>query len=154
MDTIAPEQVRHEVRKFWEIMSGKSADRLENLYSPSAILITGKARHPEAAILALARRTRLLGDAAQDANAEVGEIEIQVVGDVAVATYTYQFHTTKPTAEGGLKQQHTLFGRATQIFQLDPREGLKIVHEHLSSAANPKVDPSGAFPPVRTMPGS
>src|SRR5258708_8116627 len=149
MDAIAHEQVRQGVGEFWEFMSGNSADGLENLYSRSAILITGKSRTPEAGILALARRTRLLGDAGQDANAEVGEIEIQVVDDVAVATYTYQFHTTKPIAEGGLKQQHTLFGRATQIFQLDPRRRLDIVHEHLTSAANPRVDPTGAFTPIR-----
>ena len=154
MDTIAPEQVRQEVRKFWEIMSGKSADRLENLYSPTAIVITGKSRQPEGAGLALARRTRQVGDTSQEASAELGELEIQIVGDVAVATYTYQFHTTKTTAEGSLKQRHTLYGRATQIFQLDPRGGLRIVHEHLSSAANPKVDASGDFRPVRTIPGS
>jgi ketosteroid isomerase-like protein len=154
MDTIAPEQVRQGVRKFWEIMSGKSADRLEDLYSPAAIVITGKGRQPETANMALARRTRQIGDSAQDLNAELGELEIQIVGDVAVATYTYQFHTTRTTAEGSLKQRHTLYGRATQIFQLDTRRGLKIVHEHLSSAANPKVDASGSFPPVRTIPRS
>src|SRR5258708_13023678 len=112
MDAIAHEQVRQGVGEFWEIMSGKAADRLENLYSPSAILITGKARNPEAGILARARRTRLLGGAGQDANAEVGGIEIQVVGVAAVAPYTYQFHTTQPLPTDDLIHHPTPFHRA------------------------------------------
>ncbi len=121
------------------------------------MVITGTARQPETGILALARRTRQIEDTAQDANAELGELEIQVVGDVAIASYTYQFHTTRTTAEGSLQRRHTLFGRATQIFQLDARGVLKIVHEHLSSATNPtgeNVGASGAWSPVRAFPGS
>jgi hypothetical protein len=37
-----------------------------------------------------------------------------------------------------------LFGRATQIFQMDQKGSLRIVHEHLSSATNPEVEKGGA----------
>ncbi|HWX53625.1 MAG TPA: DUF4440 domain-containing protein [Verrucomicrobiae bacterium] len=140
MEAVVPDQVRQEVRKFWDIMSGKSGEKLADLYSPSAIVITGKGRQPEPANQALARRAQQLGDTTQDVSAELGELEVQVVGDVAVVSYTYQFHTARTITDGTLRQRHTLYGRATQVFQRDPQGRLRIVHEHLSAAASPKGD--------------
>src|SRR5262249_21342685 len=113
MERISAERVRAQIHRFWLILSGKSQDALEELYSADAIVIIGKARRPESAMLAIARRSRR---AQQSTNAELGAIELQIAGDVAVATYTYQHHSEKSAGSGRL-QRNTLYGRATQIFQ-------------------------------------
>jgi ketosteroid isomerase-like protein len=139
MSGISPDQVRAVIQRFWQIICGKSAsDKLEDLYSPDALVLTGKARKPEAANVALARRARQTG---KDSFAELGTLEVQIEEPgIAIASYTYKFHQTRPSATGGLQKKHTLFGRATQIFQLDRGGTLRIVHEHLSSATNPEVE--------------
>jgi ketosteroid isomerase-like protein len=145
MSSISPDQVRAEIQKFWNIMCGKSRSRLEELYSPAAVILTGKARQPEAANLTLARRARQVSAPGTDSEAELGAIEVQIADpDVAIASYTYKFHHTRPGESGGLLKRHTLHGRATQIFQLDERGALRIVHEHLSAATNPEVEEGGA----------
>ncbi len=122
-------------------MCGNSPSKLEELYSPSALVLTGKARKPEPVNLALARRTRQISGPSADAVAELGDVEI-LMGEtgVAIASYTYKFHQTRSGEGGGLQKRHTLFGRATQIFQLDESGRLRIVHEHLSAATNPEVE--------------
>jgi ketosteroid isomerase-like protein len=141
---ISPEQVRAEVQRFWQIMCGKSRDRLDDLYATSALVLTGKARKPEPAQAALARRSKQIS-AAGDAVAELGTIEVQVAdSSVAIASYTYKFHQKRPDQYGGVSQRHTMYGRATQIFQLDGRGILRIVHEHLSAATNPEVQKSAS----------
>jgi ketosteroid isomerase-like protein len=142
--SVSPDQVQAEIQKFWQIMCGKSISRLEDLYSPAAVMLTGKARQPETATLALARRVRQISAPGADAIAELGPVEVQIADSVAIASYTYKFHHTRTSQSGGLQTRHTLFGRATQIFQRDERGALRIVHEHLSAATNPEVEKAGA----------
>lgn len=138
--SISPEQVRAQVEKFWQIMCGKSHERLDDLYASNALVLTGKARKPEPAQQALDRRSRQI-TAAVEAAAELGAIEVQTAeGAVAIASYTYKFHQKRSDQSGGVRQRHTMYGRATQIFQLDGRGVLRIVHEHLSAASNPEVE--------------
>ena len=138
---ISPDEIRAEVEKFWSILSGKSKERLENLYSPAAIVFTGKARRSERGPLTAIRRMRQVAGPDSTSNAEIDPIEIQIAGtDVAIASYTYRFHSNKKEKDGSRLVRKTLFGRSTQIFQLDDRGALKIVHEHLSSAAPPAVE--------------
>lgn len=145
MQSISPDQVRAEIRKFWQIMCGKSPDRLEEMYSPAAVLLTGKARRPEEANVALARRARQISAPDLGSSADLGPVEIQIPDPgVAIASYTYKFLHTRPGESGGLEKRHTLYGRATQIFQLDARGVLRIVHEHLSAATNPEMEKAKA----------
>jgi ketosteroid isomerase-like protein len=137
MERISPEKVRAEINRFWQILSGKSKDQLEEFYSPDAIVFTGKARRPEPAMLAIARRSRRGQAASANTSAEVGAVELQIAGDTAVASYTYQFQEERVVADGGRAQRKTLYGRATQIFQADSKGAIKIIHEHLSAAAAP-----------------
>ena len=143
--SITPDQVRAEIQKFWQIMCGKagSGEKLDELYSPSALMLTGKARKPEAANLALARRARQIS-AGSNVAAELGPVEVQIAEPgVAIASYTYKFHQSRSGENGGVQKRHTLFGRATQIFQLDQSGVLRIVHEHLSAATNAEVEKAG-----------
>jgi ketosteroid isomerase-like protein len=144
MISISPDQVRAEIRRFWQIRCGKSPDRLEDLYSPSALILTGKGRKPEEADTVLARRTRHISAPDLDATADLGAVEVQIPEPgVAVASYTYKFCQTRRGEHGGVEKRQTLNGRATQVFQLDARGAMRIVHEHLSAAANPEMEKSG-----------
>lgn len=138
---ISSDEIRAEVQKFWNILSGKSSEKLEDLYSPAAIIFTGKAKRSESGRLAAVRRMRQLSGPNLASGADLDAIEVQIAGtDVAIATYTYRFHSHRMGKDGSREQRNTLFGRSTQIFQRDDSGTLRIVHEHLSSAVPPKVE--------------
>jgi ketosteroid isomerase-like protein len=138
---VSPGEIRTEVQKFWSIMSGKSKEKLDDLYSPSAIVFTGNGKQSERGPLTAIRRMRQLAASDSTSTAELDPIEVQISGpDVAVASYTYRFHSTKTNKDGSRTARNTLYGRSTQIFQRNDRGALKIVHEHLSSAAAPTVE--------------
>jgi ketosteroid isomerase-like protein len=138
---ISSAEVRAGVQKFWNILCGRLKERLEDLYSPSALVFTGKAKRSERGALTAVRRMRQFVGGDWTTSAELDPIEVQIAGpDVAIATYTYRFHSSKTGKDGKREQRNTLFGRSTQIFQRDDRGGLRIVHEHLSSAAPPAVE--------------
>jgi len=135
MEQISADKVRAEINRFWLILSGKSHDKLEDMYAADAIVFTGKAKRPEPAMLAAARRARRAPSSGS--TAEVGTLELQIADDVAVASYTYKYQEARADGGGIRSQRNTLYGRATQIFQMDGKGTIKIVHEHLSAAAAP-----------------
>ena len=138
---ISSAEVRAEVQNFWNILCGRSKERLEDLYSASAIVFTGKAKRSERGALTAVRRMRQFVGGDWTTSSELDPIEVQIAGpDVAIATYTYRFHSSKTGKDGSREQRNTLYGRSTQIFQRDDRGALRIVHEHLSSAAPPAVE--------------
>lgn len=138
---ISPDEIRAEVQKFWAILSGKSNVSLEDLYSPSAIVFTGKAKQSERGPLTAMRRMRQYANSDAVSTAELDPIEVQIADpDIAIASYTYRFHSTKTNKDGSRTARNTLYGRSTQVFQRNDRGALKIVHEHLSSAAPPGVE--------------
>jgi ketosteroid isomerase-like protein len=144
MKKISSEDVHKEVHRFWAILSGNLTDKLEEMYSPTAIVFTGKAKRSESGKLMAVRRSRQIPGPAHSSRAEVGSIDVQIVGpDVAIAAYTYSFNTQKILANGGKVQINTSFGRATQIFQRSEDGALRIVHEHLSAAAPPATEKTG-----------
>ncbi|MGA8985008.1 MAG: hypothetical protein WB470_20205 [Candidatus Acidiferrales bacterium] len=144
MKKISSEDVRKEVHRFWAILSGNLADKLEEMYSPTAIVFTGKAKRSESAKLMAVRRSRQLPGPALASKAEVGSIDVQIVDpDVAIAAYTYSFNTQKLLANGSKMQINTTFGRATQVFQCGMDGALRMVHEHLSAAAPPAMEKAG-----------
>ena len=143
MGSLSSDQVRAHIDKFWQIMCGKSNGKLEDLYSSAALLWTGKARKPETASVVLARRERQIATPGAHAEAELGLMEIELPApSLAIASYTYKFHHTRPGEDGAVQERRTLFGRATQIFELDECGAPRIVHEHLSAATNPEVSPA------------
>src|SRR5271167_615692 len=140
MENLSPEDVRREVRRFWGIFSGKLKDKIEDMYSPTAIAFSGRAKRSESAKLIAVRRSRRSQAGASSSSLDEGSIDVQIVGpDVAIAAYTYTYRTDKIRADGTKVQLDTLFGRATHVFQRDEAGALRIVHEHLSATANPEV---------------
>lgn len=140
MSKLSPDDVRAEIKKFWDILSGKSPAKLEDMYSTSALVFTGKARRTESGKLAAVRRARQL-PSASGSHVELGSIEIQFAGDdAAIVSYTYSYRTVRTKPDGTKVQIDTPFGRATQAFQRDDKGVLRIVHEHLSAAAPPAIE--------------
>ena len=141
--SISPGQVRTGIEYFWRIMCGQSPGPLEDLYASNAVVLTGKARKPEPAHAVMERRARQISSPSAEAVAELGAIDIEIIDSgIAIASYTYKFHNKRPDQSGGVIKRHTMFGRATQIFQQEADGKLLIVHEHLSAASNPEVEKS------------
>jgi ketosteroid isomerase-like protein len=141
MDRILPEQIQQHVLKFWRTLNGESPGGTEGMYSPTATVFTGKARHSEPASLVVVRRTRQSASRTRGSHVEVGSIELQIVGNsVAIASYTYQMHASALKGEGRQVQFNTFPGRATQIFHLDAAAVPRVVHEHLSAAGPSTVE--------------
>lgn len=141
MENLLAEDVRKQVRRFWDIFSGKVAGRIEEMYAPTAIAFSGRAKRSESARLIAMRRTRRIEGGVSSSSLEENSIDVQIVEpSVAIAAYTYTYQTDKVRADGTKVQLETLFGRATQIFQRDEAGVLRIVHEHLSATANPEVE--------------
>ena len=143
MGRIAQEEVRVCVQRFWSILAGQSKDPFEELYSPEATVITGKAKSSERAPLAIARRKREIARHMRDASFELGPIDVEIADDnVAIASYTYKFlRVLKQDNREGQIQRHTPYGRATHVFQRDFQGAFRIVHEHLSSAVAGSSEP-------------
>jgi len=140
METISPEQVRAQIGRFWKILSGESLGSLEPFYAAGASAFTGRSKRAESAALAAARRMRRLSTAEGELVAELAEVEVQVLENTAIASYTYQVHSISKKADGRRQEKNTRFGRATQIFQANGKGGLHIVHEHLSAGEAPAVE--------------
>jgi ketosteroid isomerase-like protein len=141
MATLSQEEVRREVVRFWDIFSGRLSDKIEDMYAPTAVAFTGKAKRSESAKLIAMRRSRRLQGGVSSASVDEVSIDVQVAGpNVAIAAYTYTYRAEKVRADGSKVQLDTLFGRATQIFERDQGGVLRIVHEHLSATDNPEVE--------------
>jgi ketosteroid isomerase-like protein len=140
MGKLSPADVSAEIRRFWDILSGKSPEKLEEMYTSSALVFTGKARRSESGRLTAVRRSRQLPNASSS-RVEIGAVDVQIIGaDAAIAAYTYSFRTVRAQPDGTKIPIDTPFGRATQVFQRDDKGALRIVHEHLSAAAPPAIE--------------
>jgi len=83
----------------------------------------------------LVRRARELFGPASAVGAELGSIDVQLLGDdLAVASYAFHFNVTRSLPNGKRVRVDVPFGRATQVLQSDANGVLRIIHEHMSSA--------------------
>lgn len=145
MSNTSPDEIRAEVKKFWDFFSHKSKSRFEEMYFPSATVFAADARRMEPAPLMLVRRERELFGPASLVAAKLGTIDVQLLGaDLAIASYPFHFSITRTLASGKRVQVEVPTGRATQVFQRDEKGVLRIVHEHMSSAepVSPKELPA------------
>jgi ketosteroid isomerase-like protein len=152
MPEISAEQVGAQVQGFWNAFCEKSGRVLEQMYLPSAIVFNTYARRSEPAQLMLARRVRKFGELKSFVNAKLGTVDVQIAGDMAIASYPYHFHSTKANRDGSRLEIDVPYSRATQIFQADQSGALRILHEHLSvgepgkKALIPREGPSAQQP--------
>jgi ketosteroid isomerase-like protein len=135
MSNISTDEIRAEVKKFWDFFSRKSKSQFEEMYLPSATVFAADARRIEPARLMLVRRERELFGPASLVAAKLGSIDVQPLGaDLAIASYPFHFSITRTLASGKRHQVEVPSGRATQVFQRDEKGVLRIIHEHMSSA--------------------
>jgi ketosteroid isomerase-like protein len=147
MATTSADEVRALVQKFWGYFIRKSKSEFDALYSPSATVFAADARKGEPARLMLVRRARELFGPGSAVGAKLDTIDVQLLReDLAVASYAFHFNVTRSLPNGKRVSVDVPFGRATQVFQRDAKGGLKIIHEHMSSAepVSPKELPPTA----------
>jgi ketosteroid isomerase-like protein len=135
MENISPDEVRAEVKKFWDFFSRKSKARFDEMYLPSATVFAADSRRMEPARLVLVRRERELFGPRSLVAAKLGLIDLQILGtDLAIASYPLHFSLPRALASSKRYQAEIPSGRATQVFQRDDKGVLRIIHEHVSSA--------------------
>jgi ketosteroid isomerase-like protein len=147
MRTTSADEVRAVVQKFWEFFIRKSKSQFDEQYSPSATVFAADARRGESARLMLVRRARELFGAGSAVGAKLDAIDVQILrDDLAVASYSFHFNVTRSLPNGKRVSVDVPFGRATQVFQRDASGNLRIIHEHMSSAApvSPKELPAAS----------
>ena len=128
------EQIRAEVRRFWQVFEAKQADALADFYAHESTVFGSASTRPEPGRLAAARRQREYFHRQATVKAEAGVIDVVLLGDTAaVASYGFKFRATGVAGALGKQEDEDITsGRATQVFALDPDGKLRIVHEHLS----------------------
>ena len=147
---ISPDEIRAEVRKFWNFFSSKSKAQFAEMYLPSATVFAVDARRMELARLMLVRRERELFGPTSSVAAKLGPIDVQFLGkDLAVASYPFHLSITRALPGGKRYQAEVPSGRATQVFQSNEKGVVRILHEHMSSAESVtvKVLPA-SYPPA------
>jgi len=145
MQSISVDQVRSEVFKFWSAFEGKTRSSFEEQYSPTAGVFAVDGRRSEPARLMWVRRDREFFGPQSSVRARLGTITVQLLGaNLAVAAYPLQFSVVRTLPNGKRVGVDVPFCRATQVFQIDEKGKLLIIHEHLSSAepVAPKELPS------------
>jgi hypothetical protein len=145
-EAVAVEEIRAQVRRFWELFSCKDKSSFDRLYAPMAPIFAADARRSEPARLMLIRRARELFAPACAVAARLGEISVQVLSpNLAVANYPFHFSLTRNMSNRSRVQVEVPFARATQVFQRTESGGFLIIHEHMSSAepVAPKTLPPG-----------
>lgn len=139
MQVISADQVRSEVRRFWEIFKRKSPAEFDSMYSPDATVFASTVPRSEPARLTVARRMRQFFGPKSKIEIEIGSIDVQLIDNIAVASYNYSFRGAEVRNDGTSVDHEVPSGRATQIFQLDGQGNLRILHEHFSSGETPKA---------------
>jgi ketosteroid isomerase-like protein len=129
------EQIRTEVGRFWSLFTSKNAEGLEEFYAHESTVFGSGATRPEPGRLAATRRKREYFHPATSVKINLGPIDVMIVGEVGVASYTFTLHATKVSgALGKAVNEDIEHGRATQVFAPDADGKLRIMHEHLSVA--------------------
>jgi ketosteroid isomerase-like protein len=149
MPNISVEQVRTRVRNFWNIWTSKAADKLEGMYFPAATVFSGTAKRTEPARLAVTRRIRQFFGPEVAMQVEVSFVDVQLVENIAIASYTYHFRGSRKKSDGSTVEMNALYGRVTQVFQLDEQGELRIFHEHFSNGEPPKVEKNSSKDELR-----
>src|SRR5215472_7193751 len=85
-------EVETAVRNYWQVTTSKEAARQQDLYSEVAIIFTSASKRVEPARLVNLRRQREYLSGATRLRAELGPVEVMLLGpDAALAVYTMQF---------------------------------------------------------------
>jgi ketosteroid isomerase-like protein len=129
---VSAEYIGERIRAFWLAYCGKSSASMEEMYFPTALVFSPFTQRSESARLMLARRLRKFSGSHSSVTAELGPIDVQLAGEIAIASYTYQFRLLRTNPDGSRLDFYVPYSRATQVFQADQGGAWRILHEHLS----------------------
>jgi ketosteroid isomerase-like protein len=133
MCAITAAQIESQVHKAWQAYSDRSARLTEELYFSNATVFSANSRETETAQVVLARRLEEFRKNRSGMKVELGRINVQIVGDAAVAAYPYHFSGYKINADGSSYALDVPYCLGTAVFQLDKNGCLRALHEHLSA---------------------
>ena len=109
------------------------------MYFPNATVFASNVPRTELVRLTVTRRVRQFFGPKSTAKIDLGAIDVQMIDNIAVASYSYSFRGTEVKSDGAPVDHEIPSGRATHIFQLDDSGKLRILHEHLSSCEPAKA---------------
>jgi ketosteroid isomerase-like protein len=130
-------EIEAAVRNFWELFAAKKTERWQGFYSDVALIFGTGSKRPEPARLVVLRRQREYLASAATMRIEVRNIDVEILGNCAVAAYLLRLHAeqiAKLSASGHRDhEEHLENARVTHVFCRQEDGSLKIVHEHISS---------------------
>ncbi len=131
---IIPEEVKQEIQRFWKAFSEKQA--LEQFYTLDARVFGSMATRVELGRLAAIRREREYFHPETVIDVRItSPIDVWIHGEVAVATYSYEFHTRRARIGLGKTADEDINnGRVTHVLVREEDGALRIFHEHVSQA--------------------
>lgn len=137
---LTPDIIKSEIQRYWNAFTSKSAESLAEFFAHESTVFGSSATRAEPGRLAAARRKREYFGAQSSVRAQLGPIDVVLLGNqAAVASYNLQFQASKvATALGGAVEERIDNGRVTQVFGYDPEGHLRIIHEHISLAYKPR----------------
>ncbi len=131
------EQIKAEISRFWSRFTSKNEEGIEEFYAHESTVFGSTATRSEPGHLAATRRRREYFHPETKVRVTLGPVEVILLGEVGVASYTFALHATSvASALGKPVDEEIEHGRATQVFARDADGKLRIVHEHLSVAAH------------------
>ncbi len=131
------DQIRTEVSRFWNRFTSKSEEGLEEFYAHESSVFGSTATRLEPGRLAAIRRHREYFQPETAVHVSLSPVEVMVLGEIAVASYTFELHATNVAGPlGKPMDEHIQHGRATQVFAREADGRFRIAHEHLSIAAH------------------
>jgi ketosteroid isomerase-like protein len=142
MPDILPNEVRAEVQKFWNALARKAKDEIEEMYFPAAIVFSSTIPRTEPARLTVTRRARQFFAPKSTMQVDLGAIDVQLAGNIAIASYSFSFQGTQVKTDGSSVNHEIPAGRGTHVFQFDESGTLRILHEHVSSGEIAKGESS------------
>jgi ketosteroid isomerase-like protein len=132
-------EVESAVRKYWAVSAAKEARQQEDFYANHAVVFTSASKRLELARLVSMQRQREYLAKSTKLRIVVADIQVIPLGTTAaVAAYTLEFHAEDMPVEGKVKKtpdEHLSNARVTHVFERGDDGTLKIVHEHISLAA-------------------
>jgi ketosteroid isomerase-like protein len=104
------------------------------MYFPNALLFGAATQHSEPARLMLTRKLREFSEYKSTMTAEIGTIDVEVIEDIAIASYPYRFRLTKKNVDGSVLELDVPYACGTQVFKEDGSGVPRIIHEHLGTS--------------------
>jgi ketosteroid isomerase-like protein len=141
MCAITVAQVESQVHQGWKAYSDRSARLTEDLYFSNATIFSANSRQCETAQAVLERRLREFRENRSGMKVDLGRINVQIVGDAAVAAYPYHFSGYKISQDGSAYALDVPYCLGTAVMQLDKSGCLRVLHEHLSAVEAAKKSP-------------